>query len=158
MESLLREQLPEIVSYGAFGKNLKYVSFELDKDHIVQDQYMSTILFGTVTTSDESQYRVVVKLKLRDENMRILFKIDKQFHNEITMYEKIIPFLFKCHRSMAGVEDWPTLVRFFYGLNKCGEFFEKDLIVLENINPLGFRLSEDRLFIDYDHLLIALRA
>jgi len=158
MDSLLREELPTIVSNGAFGKNLKYVSFELDKDHVIQDQYMSTILFGTVTTSDESQYQVVIKLKLRDENMRILLKIDIQFHNEIIMYERIIPFLFECHRSMAGVGDWPTLARFFYGRNKCGKFVERDLIVLENVNPLGFRLSEARPFLDYDHLVIALRA
>ncbi|XP_016659180.1 uncharacterized protein LOC100164898 [Acyrthosiphon pisum] len=119
---------------------------------------MSTVLFGTVTTSDESQHRVVIKLKLRDEKMRIQFKIDFQFHNEITMYERIIPFLFECHRSMAGVGNWPTFARFFYGRNKCGEFFERDLIVLENVNPLGFRLSEDRPFLDYDHLVIALQA
>ncbi|XP_060871621.1 uncharacterized protein LOC132945847 [Metopolophium dirhodum] len=158
MDSLLREELPTIVSNGAFGKNLKYVSFELDKDHVGQDQYMSTVLFGTVTTSDESQHHVVVKLKLRDEKMRIKFKLDFQFHNEITMYERIIPFLFECHRSMEGVGDWPTLAKFFYGRNKCGEFFEKDLIVLENVNPLGYRLSKERPFLDYDHLLIALRA
>ncbi|XP_016659178.1 uncharacterized protein LOC100166909 isoform X2 [Acyrthosiphon pisum] len=158
MESLLREQLPEIVSNGTFGKNLKYLSFDLDKDHVGQDQYMSTVLFGTVTTSDESKHRVVIKLKLRDEKMRIQFQIDFQFHNEIAMYERIIPFFFECHRSMAGVGNLPTLARFLYGRNKCGEFFEKDLIVLENINPLGFRLCEDRLFIDYNHLVIALQA
>jgi len=158
MDSLMREELPTIVSNGSFGKNLKYVSFELDKDHVGQDQYMSTVLFGTVTTSDESQHRVVIKLKLRDEKLRVKFKIDFQFHNEITMYEKIIPFLFECYRSMTGAGDYPTLARFFYGRNKCGEFVEKDLIMLENVIPLGFRLSEERLFIDYDHLLIALQA
>ncbi|XP_016659183.1 uncharacterized protein LOC100167634 [Acyrthosiphon pisum] len=158
MDSLLREELPTIVSNGAFGKNLKYLSFDLDKDHVGQDQYMSTVLFGTVTTSDESQHRVVIKLKLRDEKLRVMFKIDFQFHNEIIMYEKIIPFLFECYRSMTGVGDCPTLARFFYGRNICGEFVEKDLIMLENVIPLGFRLSEDRLFIDYNHLVIALQA
>jgi len=160
MISLLRGELSNIVSIGAFGKNIKYVSFDLDEDHVgLQDQYMSTILFGTVITSDESQYRVVIKLKLRDEKMREILKIDFQFHNEITMYEKIIPFLFECHRSIAGgVGDCPAVPRFFYGRNKCGEFVEKDLIVLENVNPLGFRLCEERLFIDYGHLVIALQA
>jgi len=158
MESFLREELPKIVSNGAFGKNLKYVSFELDKVHTGQDQFMSIVLFGTVTTSDESQYRVVIKLKLRDEKLRDKLKIDFQFHNEITMYEKIIPFLFECYRSTAGVGDFPTLARFFYGRNKCGEFVEKDLVVLENVNPLGFRTSEDHPFIDYDHLITALQS
>lgn len=58
MESLLLEELPEIVSDGAFGKNLKYISFELNKNQVEQDQYMLTIVFGTVTNSDESQYHV----------------------------------------------------------------------------------------------------
>jgi len=158
MESLLREELHGIVGNGAFGKNLKFVSFDLDKDYVGQNQYMSIVLFGNVTTSDESKYNVVIKLKLRDENMRVHFKIDFQFHNEITIYERVIPFLFQCHRSMAGVGDWPTFARFFYGRNKCGEYFERDLIVLENVNPLGFRLSEAHPFLDYDHLVVALQA
>jgi len=74
------------------------------------------------------------------------------------MYERVIPFLFQCHRSMADVRDLPTLARFFYGRNKCGEYSETDLIVLENLNPLGFQLCEERLFIDYNHLIIALQA
>uniref|UniRef100_A0A2S2NBD3 CHK kinase-like domain-containing protein n=1 Tax=Schizaphis graminum TaxID=13262 RepID=A0A2S2NBD3_SCHGA len=158
MEALLQEELPEIVSNGAFGKNLKYVSFELNKEHVGEDQYMSTVLFGTVTTSDKSQYQIVIKLKLRNEELRNRLKIDYQFYNEITMYETIIPFLFECHRSLKGIEDWPSLARFFYGRNKCGEFFERDLIVLENVKPLGYQLSEERLFIDYNHLVFALRA
>ncbi|XP_027847192.2 uncharacterized protein LOC114127210 [Aphis gossypii] len=158
MDSLLREELPEIVSNGAFGKNLKYVSFELNQDHMGQDQYMSTVLFGTVTTSDESQFHVVTKFKLRSEKLRHMFKIDFQFNNEIIMYETIIPFLFECHRSLNGVEDLPLLPKFFYGRNKGGEFFERDLIMVENVNPLGFKLSEARMFLDYDHLITALQA
>jgi len=152
---IVREEFPEIVRNGAFGKNLQYVSFDLDKDHVGQNQYMSTVLFGAVTTSDGSKYPVVIKLKLRNEKHRVQFKIDSQFHNEITMYERVIPFLFQCQRYMAGAGDWPTFARFFYGRNKCGEYFERDLIVLENVNPLGFRLSEARLFLDYDHLVAA---
>jgi len=158
MDSLIREELSKIVSNGAFGENLKYVSFELNKDHVGEDQYMSTILFGTVNTLDKSQFHVVIKLKIQDENLRVKFKIDSQFHNEITMYERIIPFLFECHHSMAEVGGLPILPRYFYGRNKCGEFAESDLIVLENVKPLGFRLSEERLFIDYDHIVIAIQA
>jgi hypothetical protein len=159
MDSLIREELPEIVSNGAFGKNLKYVSFDLNKDHIGQDQYMSTVLFGTVNISDESKFNVVIKLKLRDEQKCSIYKVHFQFHNEIIMYEKIIPFLLECQRSLKKTEDCrPSLARFFYGRNKCGEFFERDLIVLEDVKPLGYQLSEERLFVDYDHLVSALRA
>lgn len=158
MDSLLQKELPEIVSNGAFGKNVEYVSFELNENQVGQSQYMSTVLFGTVITSDESKYHVVVKLKLRDEKMREKVKIDIQFHNEITMYERVIPFLFQFHRSTPDVGDCPTLPRYFYGRNKCGEFIEKDLVILEDANQLGYKLCEERLFIDYDHLIIALQA
>jgi len=158
MDSLLRQELPEIVSNGAFGKNVEYVSFEQNEDQVGQAQYMSTVLFGTVYTSDESKYHVLIKLKPRDEKLREKRKIDFQFHNEITMYERVIPFLFQCHRSMAGLGDCPTLPRYFYGRNKSGKFIEKDLVILEDVNPLGFKLCEERLFIDYDHLIIALQA
>lgn len=158
MESLLQEELPGIVNNGAFGKNLKFVSFELNKNKVGHDQFMSTVIFGTVTTSEELKYDVVIKLKLRDEKLRNEFKIDFQFHNEITMYETVIPYLVQCHHSLADVGDCPTLARFFYGRNKCGEFALSDLIVLENVESKGFRLSEARPFIDYDHLICAIRA
>jgi len=34
MDYLLLEELPRIVGNGAFGKNLKYVSFDLDKNSV----------------------------------------------------------------------------------------------------------------------------
>jgi len=149
MESLLQKELPGIVNNGAFGKNLRFVSFELNKNKVGHDQYMSTVIFGTVTTSEEIKYHVLIKLKLRNEKLRNELKIDIQFHNEITMYETIIPYLDQCHHSLAGVSDLPTLARFLYGRNKCCRFALSNLIVLT---------SEARPFIDYDHLVCAIRA
>lgn len=158
MDSLIREELPEIVNSGAFGKNLKYVSFDINEDYVVQNQYKSTVLFGTVNTSDDSKFNVVIKLKLRDETQCLKHKIHFHFNNEIIMYENIIPFLFESHRSLNGIEDWPSLCRFFYGRNKCGKFFDRDLIILENVDYQGFRPSKERPLVDYDHVVSALRA
>lgn len=124
---------------------------------MAEDQYQSAVLFGTVTTSDERRHEVLVKLKLRDELVREQCKCDEQCHNEITMYEKIIPFLL-AHRGSADDRDVPSLPRFYGGRNLCGEFAENDLIVLENVIPLGYGLSAERVFLDYDHLLSAVQA
>lgn len=155
----LGDELSAIVTDGVFGKNVNFVSFEQNINNDEMYQYMSTVIFGTIKTSDQSAHQIVIKLKLRDEKLRKHFKIDSQFHNEITMYEKIIPFLLSSQTSTArDTCNVPTLPRFFYGRNRCGEFVEDDLIVLENISPRGYRLCQERIFMDYDHLICALQA
>lgn len=159
MDSFIQDYIPLIVAEGAFGKNVNFVSFEMDKNLAGKDQFMSTVLFGTVTTSDGLVHSVLFKLKLQDSVKREKLKIDLQFHNEILMYEKIIPFLLACYGSAEGCTNGHlSLARYYYGRNKCGEYAEKDLIVLENVRPLGFRLSEEYLFLDYNHLLNAIQA
>lgn len=159
MDSMLREELSAIVTNGAFGKNIDFVSFDQVANHEKLCQYMSTVIFGTITTSDRSTYHIVIKIKLRDEKLREYFKIDIQFHNEITMYENIIPFLLSSQNSTTlDVCNVPSLPRFFYGRNRCGEFVENDLIVLENVCPQGYRLCQERIFLDYDHLKRAVQA
>lgn len=159
MLAWLRRELSAIVAEGAFGKDVEFVSFEENTDHGKLNQYMSTVVFGTVTTSDGSSRHVVIKLKFRDEKQREINKIDVQFHNEITMYEKVIPFLLSSRSPTApDFCNAPSLPRYFYGRNRCGEFAESDLVVLENVCPRGYRLCRERVFLDYDHLICALRA
>jgi len=154
----MNEELPAIVAEGSFGKNVTFVTFERNNDMVAKDQLMSTVVFGTVITSDGSRHSLVIKLKLRDaradhkKNYRV-------FHNEIATYEKIIPFLLEC-RGPTTEDDAhvPTIARYFYGRNTSGECWETDLIMLENVEPKGYRLSEERLFLDYDHLVKALHA
>ncbi|VVC43035.1 Protein of unknown function DUF227,CHK kinase-like,Protein kinase-like domain [Cinara cedri] len=119
---------------------------------------MSVVSFGTLLTSDGSKYSVLIKCKTNDKFLREKLKIDTQFHNEIIMYEKIVPFLLTCRSSMVSGLCGPSIPRFFYGRNSFDATVENDLIILENVNPSGFRLSEERLFLDYEHLVIALQA
>lgn len=158
MVSIVQKELPTIVSDGAFGDNVDFVSFQHNKDLIGKDQYQSIAIFGTVTTSDDSRYEILVKLKGRDKNFREQFFQDEQFHNEIAMYEKIIPFLWSNRGSADGDAAVPSIPRYFYGRNRCGEFTDNDLVILENVIPLGYSLSEERNFLDYEHLLSALTA
>lgn len=158
MNLLIQDELSTIVAEGTFGKNVNFVSFETDKNLVGKDQFASTVLFGTVTTSDGLVRSVLIKLKLRDRVKREVFKNDLQFHNEIMMYERIIPFMLSCRSTTTNDPDnHLSLARYFYGCNKCGEHADRDLIMLENVSPLGFRLSEERLFLDYKHLQKAIQ-
>lgn len=159
MELFIQNELPYIITKGAFGKNVNFVSFEMDKHRTGKDQFMSTVLFGTVITSDGMIHSVLFKLKLQDPKIREEKKIDLQFHNEILMYEKIIPFLLACSGSTESYKNGHlSLAHYYYGRNKCGDYAEKDLIVLENVGPLGFRLSKEHPFLDYNHLINAIQA
>lgn len=158
MESLLVEEFPKIVASGVFGNNVNYVSFEKNENLVGQDQYMSLVLFGTIITSDESRHDVLIKFKTQDKVERVTYFVDFQFHNEILMYEKIIPFLLSCRRLIGSDLDGPLLPRYFYGRNNFDIFVENDLIILENANSSGFRLTNESLFLDYEHLVMALQA
>lgn len=155
METLLKEEiLPGIVAdCTAFGKNVKFVSFKKDKDHEAKEHFQSTAIFGTVVTSDGENHSVLIKMKFRNKEENELKRCDSQFHNEIYSYERVIPFLLERSDS-----DGPQLPRYIYGRNECGESMESDLIVLENVSPLGYRLSEELQFLDYDHLAMAMQA
>lgn len=158
MDSFLQKKIFAIVADGAFGKNVSFVSFEQDKDCTVSDQYASVPVFGDLITSDKSKFHVMIKLKPESKIICEKIHIDQQFHNEIIMYDKIIPFLLNCCNLTSTNVAVPSLPRFFYGLNSYGEFRKNDIIVLENVKPLGFRMSQERLFLDYDHLVNAIKA
>lgn len=157
MDWLIAE-LPTIVADGAFGKNCSFVSFDQDKNLAGQDQYMSTVIFGRVNTSDGSQHPVVIKLKFQNQTAREYTKCDLQFHNEIIMYEKIIPFLLACRDRSTSDAVGPALAQFYFGRNSFGGGPNKDCIIIKNVTPLGYRLCEERLFVDYDHIVNALQA
>lgn len=165
MSSSMDEAFRTAVAEGAFGKNVSFVSFERNTDLVGHDQYMSAIVFGTVNVSDGSGYHVVVKTKIPDLNLAQCTSSDDLFHNEITVYAKIVPFLLACyHRcqgSTTGKHAEPPLLlpRYRYGRNRCGERAAGDMIVLDDVTTtLGFRLSEERVFLDYEHVVCALRS
>lgn len=160
MGSMIEEVFRTCVAEGVFGKNLSFVSFVQNKDLVGQDQFMSTIIFGTVNVSDGSSYHVVVKRKIPGLNLAECLNSDDLFHNELIVYTKIVPFLLTCRGGSTGKNVvLPQLPRYFYGKNRCGELATGDLIVLENVMiTLGFRLSVERVFLDYEHVACALRS
>jgi len=155
----------KMIETGAFGPDSQFVSYALDGQHTERDQFASSVLYGTVAVEDrdnhQQSYRLVFKFKHPLPEMRDLIKNDKQFYNEILFYERIAPFLLACSSKSDGDDPaTPSLCRYFYGRNDCGDLAPRDMIVLENESDRGYRsaITEHRLCLDFEHLIVALRS
>lgn len=161
--------IPEMVRAGAFGPRRLFVAFEPDGRHAGQDQFASTVLYGTLTTVTADgdhcplRHQLVFKLKHRAPELRGMFKNDLQFHNETLFYERIVPFL----TARAPVDDastrsgggrLPSLPVYFYGRNDCGDRADRDVVVLENAQIHGYGMSKEPLFLDFNHVAVALQS
>lgn len=157
----------EMTDAGAFGPGCTPVSFEPDSRFAGRDQFASTIVYGTVTvldraTGSRNRHRLVFKFKHPKPELRAMFRNDEQFHNESLFYERLMPLLLDRVPTAAAAGQAvpsvaPPLCRYVYGRNACGDETLRDVIVLENASPQGYRLSDHRLFLDFDHLVLALR-
>lgn len=155
----IERELQAIADGGAFGSNRTLVSFEVHNGVAEPDEWKYTTVVGTAVTSDGLHCPVMIKLKHQDAVLRDVWQSDKLFHNELIMYERIIPFLLECRGpTTVGDANALSFPLFVYGRNVCGDVAEKDFIVFENVYTLGYRFTGDRLFLDNEHVTIALRA
>lgn len=155
----------EMIETGVFGPECRFVSFGLDGQHNGQDQFASSILYGTVTVGNRDcshrSHRLVFKFKHPVTEVSEFLKNDLQFHNETLFYERILPFLLDCCSQSNDDETAnPTLCRYFYGRNDCGDLSNRDMIVLENESIRGYKtaMTNHHLCLDFDHLVVAVRA
>lgn len=93
----------------------------------------------------------MIKLKVKDLVLRTFFE------SELLFFEKILPFLLECRGPIVNDANALFVPRFFYGRNKCSELMPNYVIVIENVSTLGYCLSNDIVFLDYDHLSITLQ-
>lgn len=159
----LERVVVEMTDAGAFGQECRFVSFGLDNQLDKQNNFASTVFCGTVIVADhkglQRHHQIVIKIKHQTPEFRNLFKSDFQFHNEILFYERILPFLLSFMSTNGGCPKDCLLpfCRYIYGQNKCADIALQDIIVLENACPQGYRLSKERLHLDFDHLVVALK-
>lgn len=160
----MTRMVTEMADTGVFGQKCRFVSFRLDKQHTEQDQFSSTIHYGTVTVDDhEGQHRrhqLVIKTKHRVPEYRVFARNDLQFHNEILFYERILPFMLDilpADRVSADTRS-PPFCRYYYGRNECGDLVSQDVVVLENVCTRGYQMSGTRLHLDFDHLIVAIKS
>jgi len=159
--------IADMIAAGAFGPDVRLVSFELEGLHTEANQFATCVLYGTATVDDRDgrrrSHRLVFKFKHPTVELRVLYHNDSQFHNETLFYERIAPFLLGVgvggsQRNHVGTAA-PTLCRYFYGRNDCAEQAHRDVIVLENETVRGYRtaVTSERLTLDFDHLIVAIR-
>ncbi|XP_022176942.1 uncharacterized protein LOC111038229 isoform X2 [Myzus persicae] len=135
MDFMIEKELKEIVGKGAFGKDCNLVSFKLHDYMIGEEEWSYRRIFCDVTTSDGSHHNIMIKLKLKEYELRKCFESDLIFHNELILYEKIIPFLFECRGPTVNDDNVFFVPRYFY----------------------GYYLSNEIVFLDNDHVTVALR-
>ncbi|VVC43031.1 Protein of unknown function DUF227,CHK kinase-like,Protein kinase-like domain [Cinara cedri] len=148
----------DMIDAGAFGPGSEIMSIEPDSRYTGQDQYATTVYFSTVTIRDRGgnhhSHHVVFKIKKRSPGIENLIRAYSQFHNEILFYERIMPFF----RTCALTHHVPTLSRYIYGRNNYDTNFAfKDMVVLENACLRGYVLSEQRLHLNLEHTIVALK-
>lgn len=154
----------EMTDTGVFGPECRFVSFKLDKQHTEQDQFASNVYYGTVTVNDPEglhrRHRIVIKTKHQIPELRIMVRSDIHFHNEVLFYERILPFLLDTlpAHGVSAEGRPPPFCRYYYGRNMCGDLVSQDMIILENECARGFQMSELRLHLDFDHLIVAIKA
>lgn len=153
----LREQIiPRVISENKFGSNVRLLNVEADKNYSGEGQYASSVLFVDVIVEDHEQtkHSLVVKYELADEYRRQLMGTELQFYNEVYVYETVLPFLFEtCGRSTD--EFFP---KYYHGVSNYGNNRpEDDIVIVEDLRPKGFRLAEEKLCLDYDHVVVALK-
>uniref|UniRef100_A0A1B6CTQ1 CHK kinase-like domain-containing protein n=1 Tax=Clastoptera arizonana TaxID=38151 RepID=A0A1B6CTQ1_9HEMI len=129
----------------AFGSDMIDSVVEAQKG---EDQFSSSVEFVKVELK-HGEVDVVVKMQSESTLVRDTMSTDVQFHNEVNMYQEILPYL------DVPVEN--LFPKCFYGVSTLGGDYGEDCVVLQNMKTLGYRLSEERLLLDYDHSVLALR-
>ncbi|XP_050427825.1 uncharacterized protein LOC126837893 [Adelges cooleyi] len=152
---------PRAAAEGAFGVNVEYEDFDVDANSVAADHFASDILFGTVTTKTGDRHAVVIKFKNSNAQLSAMMNMHQKFYNEYVFYAKLLPEL---ARASGAVPLSALFPRFVYsnvtfdgnsGAN--GDVNEYQVIVVQNMTPTGYRLSDERLFLDKHHVELALR-
>jgi hypothetical protein len=164
--SWVEQQLvPTMVAHGSFGdmskQRLETTKCKVKHTDTGDDHFTSVILFITLEIKFEHQaqqaYSLVVKVTPEDPIYRKYFDTDVLFHNEIHMYTDVIPFMEEFLRKRQADVLGEIFPKCYYAESGAACVGGRDIIVLEDMVPLGFTPPTERLVLDYDHCAVALR-
>lgn len=147
-DKLRNEILPSTFSSG----QSKFVSCEFDNEAVGEDQYASNVVFVKVTVEkrhEKIEIPVVVKREPFALSIRELVLTGLQFYNEVFMYSKMLPFL------QQGLQDTSIFPYFHHGIGLLNNP-DDNIIILQNLKPLGYRLTKNKVQLDFDHLALAM--
>ncbi|CRL05479.1 CLUMA_CG018243, isoform A [Clunio marinus] len=127
------------------------------------DGFMSTIFTADMLVKDasgnETLHKIIVKIMKGEEDFRQKSKAFLQSSNEVFVYKTIIPYFSKFAASgNLSSDDWISKVYFV----ECGNFeslsdHKETIVVLEDLNALGYRMSTSKLVLDAIHLELMAR-
>ncbi|XP_046679503.1 uncharacterized protein LOC124366938 [Homalodisca vitripennis] len=143
--------LPQAIASGSFGKNAELVQI-LEDSTEAQDQFASSVLFAEIEVrvgASKQRFSLVCKFQCENAQRRERFRTDFQFWNEVLVYQDIVP--------MFPINVLDILPQFYFGVSTLMEAPENDVVILENLIPSGYRLTKERVFLDYDHCALVFR-
>lgn len=183
VEYLNKELFPRAVADGAFGPGVAFESFSVNDDATAAEQFGSDVVFGTVTlkrtadadtadtadtctdtadtradTTADGRLRVVIKFKNADTEWSAKVNMHEKFHNEHVFYALLLPELVRRAPDPAAARA--LFPRFVYsnatptGRDDGGG---EQVIVIADVTPDGYRVSGQRVALDADHVLLAVR-
>lgn len=152
-DTKLFKSIDSAAKEGRFGENLKLVALIPSSLH-GEDHFASEVVFAEVKLQNGASVKsvhVVIKQQQPDELIRRMMTTDAQFYNEVLVYNEILPML----DDNGLVNDiFPKCI---YSNATLGDNYEEDIVVVEDLRQKGFRLTNEKLFLDFNHCVIALK-
>lgn len=157
---------PRAAADGAFGPDAVYERFAVDGAcPEAVDQFASDIVFGTVTLrmagggpATQRRLPVVIKFKNADPAASAAMNMHQKFHNEYVFYARLLPELARrSGRPEAALALFPRFVYSNATVDGATGGDGEQVIVVGSASPDGYRVSEQRVFLDAEHVSLALR-
>ncbi|KAJ4448877.1 hypothetical protein ANN_00268 [Periplaneta americana] len=155
--------VPIILQHGSF-KNRNKGRTEITICEVTpkekEDHYMSNVFFINVLLKFEAdspeRYYMVIKLPQEDPYIRQFLDTEVLFHNETLIYTQMIPLMEEFLKKRVSFSIQSIFPECYYARSDSAP--DEDVVVLGDMKPEGFRTTEMKVFLDYDHCVLALRA
>ncbi|KAE8573087.1 EcKinase 28 [Halyomorpha halys] len=145
--SALEQILTTLVADGVFG-NVSYLGLEKDETELGASCSADlTFVKMIVNENGKKELPLVVKVRYGNPQVRKNRNLDAQFHNEVVMYKEVIPFL-------GARNFYPQM---FHAVSNIGDESEEDILILENLKYKNFLMPKQRVFLDIDHISVAIK-
>uniref|UniRef100_A0A1B6ENF4 CHK kinase-like domain-containing protein n=1 Tax=Cuerna arida TaxID=1464854 RepID=A0A1B6ENF4_9HEMI len=149
----LRDILDKVTNSGRFGDGVKFIDL-IPSVVEGEDHFASAVIFAEVKLKNGScdkLVKVVIKQQQQNAFVRDMMNTDTQFYNEALMYNEILPFMDK----NGIVED--SFPKSIYCNATLGDNYEDDIMIFEDLKQYGYKLTAEKLFLDFDHCAVALK-
>lgn len=127
----------------------------LNEDQNWQEGYNSIQLYGKVVYEEEFtnvRKSSPIIIKLMSKSWHRKFSSSFSFINEMNFFTKVVPGFNTLDQSFASL-----FPKFFHGEMIFNVEGDQSVIIFENLNARGYRMSDKKSFLDYRHLILMMR-